>query len=180
MNQIAKLEACEIENLAGYEAKIKSGLTSFIEVGEALSAIRDQRLYRATHGTFEDYCRERWKMSKRHCDRLIESADVVQNLGPTGPTITSERQARELARVEPERRQEVVEKASVATGGKITAAALKEAAKPTPKTVEVVLEARLAGEEAEADSEQLWRLKSLWAKTGKKDRAAFVEWIQRG
>ena len=47
-------------------------------------------------------------MSKRHCDRLISSAETVQTLGPIGPkSITTESQARELARVEPARREEV-------------------------------------------------------------------------
>ncbi len=86
-----------------YHDRIPSARTVPRRAGEALSAIRDAKLYRATHGTFEDYCREKWGMSRRHCDRLIESSDTVQSLGPTGPKITSERQARELSRVEPAR-----------------------------------------------------------------------------
>lgn len=31
-----------------------------VEAGEALREIRDSRLYRETHTTFEDYCRERF------------------------------------------------------------------------------------------------------------------------
>jgi hypothetical protein len=42
--------------------------------------------------------------------------------------VTSERQSRELSRVEPEQRAAVDEKAIQATGGKITAAAIREAA----------------------------------------------------
>jgi hypothetical protein len=33
---------------------------TFIAVARALAAIRDGRLYRETHATFEAYCRERW------------------------------------------------------------------------------------------------------------------------
>jgi hypothetical protein len=61
-------------------------------------------------------------MSDNYARRLMLSSEVAKSV-PMG-TVTSERQARELARVEPARRQEVVEKASAATGGKITAAAL--------------------------------------------------------
>ena len=123
------LSESEDARLARNETRISQGLASFVEVGEALSDIRDARLYRATHGTFESYCAEKWGMSKRHCDRLISSAETVQTLGPIGPkSITTESQARELARVEPARREEVIRKADIATGGKITAAAIKEAA----------------------------------------------------
>ncbi len=37
---------------------------TFYEVGNALLQIRDERLYRQTHSTFEEYCREKW--SKNH------------------------------------------------------------------------------------------------------------------
>lgn len=125
---IVTLTNNEAARLADLEGRIEQGLASFIEVGEALSAIRDARLYRTTHGTFENYCAEKWGMSKRHCDRLISSAEVVQSLGPIGPKIESESQARELSRVEPEHRAAVVEKAIQATGGKLTAPAIKAAA----------------------------------------------------
>lgn len=36
--------------------------------------------------------------------------------------------------------------------------------------------AKAAGEAAERDSENLWRLKTLWNKTNKRDRAAFIAW----
>ena len=29
-----------------------------------LVGLRDARLYRATHGTFEEYCAEKWKLSR--------------------------------------------------------------------------------------------------------------------
>ena len=100
-------------------------------MGEALAAIRDARLYRQTHDTFEDYCRERWGMSKSHANRLIDSGKVASEMAPIGANITSERQARELAKVEPERRQEVIERATEATGGNLTARAITEAARPS-------------------------------------------------
>jgi hypothetical protein len=66
----------------------------------------DSRLYRADHGTFEDYCREKWGWQRAHAYRLIESASVVA-APPIGDKIKTESQARELARVEPARRVEV-------------------------------------------------------------------------
>jgi hypothetical protein len=47
--------------LAQCEGVIERGMKSFIEVGTALLKIRDERLYRENYGTFEEYCRKRWK-----------------------------------------------------------------------------------------------------------------------
>jgi hypothetical protein len=86
-------------SLAECEEVIERGLATFVEVGEALLSIRDGRLYRETHDTFESYCRERWGMSKTHANRQIEAAGVAGTLTPMGAIPTSERQARELAPV---------------------------------------------------------------------------------
>lgn len=95
LDEQGKLEECE--------QVIERGLTTFVEVGGALAAIRDGRLYRASHGTFEDYCRERWGFSKRRANQLVEAAEVVAELGTIVPTdtsaITNEGQARALAPV---------------------------------------------------------------------------------
>jgi len=58
----------------------------------------------ATHRIFEDYCRERWGMSARRANQLMTAAEI----GTMVPKVTTERQARELARVEPEKREKAV------------------------------------------------------------------------
>ncbi|HAM73007.1 MAG TPA: hypothetical protein DCM86_15315, partial [Verrucomicrobiales bacterium] len=68
-----------------------------MEVGNALMSIRDGKLYKATHSTFEAYCKERWNMSKRSAYHMIGAADVVANVhhgAQIGPD--SERVARPL------------------------------------------------------------------------------------
>lgn len=74
-------------------------LATFVEVGEALLRIRDERLYRETHGSFEEYCRERWGMARKRAYDFIAAAEVTAELSPTGdiPVPPSERVARELA-----------------------------------------------------------------------------------
>jgi hypothetical protein len=37
---------------------------AFASVSDALREIRDRKLYRGTHATFEDYCRERWGLTQ--------------------------------------------------------------------------------------------------------------------
>lgn len=93
----AALSTTEAEHLADCETIIAAGLASFVEVGEALADVRDSRLYRQTHGTFEDYCSDRWGLSHRHVNRMVEASQVVGALGPIGPVPTNEAQARPLA-----------------------------------------------------------------------------------
>ncbi|RCJ24034.1 hypothetical protein A6770_28725 [Nostoc minutum NIES-26] len=53
---------------------------AFFEAGKALAELRDRRLYRSTHSTFEEYCKDRFGFERRHPYRLIEAAVVVDNL----------------------------------------------------------------------------------------------------
>jgi hypothetical protein len=60
--------------------------------------IRDKRLYRAQCKTFEDYCQERFGITRVHADRRISFAGLIENLKPMGfkNLPARERQARPL------------------------------------------------------------------------------------
>lgn len=117
----AALSVDEQQQLADLEEVIEGGLPTFVAVGKALLTIRDRRLYRARHATFEDYCRTRWAMSRRHANRLIEASEVVETMGPMGPT--KERHARELIPLDPEARRYVWQLVqTTAPEGEVTAA----------------------------------------------------------
>lgn len=78
-----------------------------MDVGRALMAIRDARLYRDEYGTFEDYCRQRWGFVASRARQLIAAAEVVSNLeSVTTVTPSTESQARPLAALEPEAQRE--------------------------------------------------------------------------
>lgn len=74
----------EAERLRELEEKVdKSGRTAhraWVELGDALRAIRDERLYRVTHKAFQDYCLERWGFDRERARQLIGSSDVVHTL----------------------------------------------------------------------------------------------------
>nr|WP_225892740.1 hypothetical protein [Nostoc sphaeroides] len=53
---------------------------AFFEAGKALAELRDHRLYRSTHGTFEEYCRDRFGHSRRQSYLLMDAAVVFDNL----------------------------------------------------------------------------------------------------
>lgn len=90
----AALSKTGARRLADAESKIERGLSTFWEVGNALMQIRDERLYRADFPTFEDYCQQRWSMTRRRANQLVEAAQM----GTMVP-IENERQARALAPV---------------------------------------------------------------------------------
>ena len=103
MNELTLPEQGRLESL---ETIIEGGLRTFVEVGSALSDIRDNRLYRASHGTFEEYCRERWGMQRAHAYRLIDAAQVSVNLSPIGDIPKTESVARPLVSLPPEQQRE--------------------------------------------------------------------------
>lgn len=84
------------------ESRVERFRLSFVDAGLALQAIRDRRLYKSNHKTFEGYCKERWGIISAHARRLIEAAVVVGELknAPIGAFPQSESQARELTRLE--------------------------------------------------------------------------------
>jgi hypothetical protein len=88
-----ELERCEVV--------IKQGLNTFIEVGEALFLIRDKRLYRREFKTFEDYCQQKWALSKPYVNRIIAASQTFTNLAPIGVILpNTESQVRPLVGLE--------------------------------------------------------------------------------
>ena len=120
------------QRLAELEKTIARGKTTFVEVGLALAEIRDLRLYRREHGSFSEYCREKWGWNKSYAYYMIEGAVVVQELPQKVSTkVDTETAARELAKAEPEARAGIVQ-AIVDSGEPVTAAAIKRHLPPVP------------------------------------------------
>jgi hypothetical protein len=128
----APLSAPERDALADFEGIIDRDRRTFVEVGNALAAIRQDKLYRERHQTFEAYCQERWDLGRSHACRLIDAASVVARLSPIGDVAeavilpATESQARPLTTVELEDVgdvwAEVVERAEVTEDGPVITA----------------------------------------------------------
>ena len=200
MNEIhapgdSALSITERSRLDELETVIRRGLQSFIEAGEALTEVRDSRLYRHTYATFEEYCRDRWNISDSRARQLVAAAETVTTVTVAGlPAPSNEAQARELAplREEPEKLRAAWAEANRATGGKPTAAAVRQAreqiaprlvppvrpapspvpprpaAPSLPSEVEIV-DAEIVEEDSRRDAE----LNALLAETDVKFRATF-------
>lgn len=142
--QLSEAESTELTNL---ETTIERGLRVFWEVGNALLTIRDKRLYRASHGTFETYCIERWGFTDEQARRLMRSSEVVANLQQTPPIggvlPGNESQVRPLTKLkDPSQQRQAWQKAvESAPDGKPTGAgvakAVEEVKQPTqPNSVD--------------------------------------------
>ncbi|BAY35543.1 hypothetical protein H6G64_31450 [Calothrix sp. FACHB-156] len=125
---ISEAEAQELRRL---EAKVERGLRAFWEIGQALRQIQDQRLYRQHYKNFEEYCINRWEMSRRSAYQLMEAASVYENVRHGAQILpANERQARPLTVLPPEKQREAWNKAvSTAPSGKVTSIHVAQVAK---------------------------------------------------
>ena len=96
--------------LAIQEARInQAAQTFFVEAGDAFRLIRDQRLYKDSHSSFDTYCQERWGYTHRRVNQICQGAAAWHELEASeriNILPTSERQVRELSQIEPEQRIE--------------------------------------------------------------------------
>ena len=128
MAEVAKITRDEIAKFSQCEAVIERGLGTFMEVGTALATIRDARLYRVKHATFEDYCRERWNLSRPRAYQLIDAADTAEEMSTIvdTPSITNEGQARAITSTLKEH------------GPEVAAEVLREAARDTLTAASII------------------------------------------
>ena len=141
----------ESGSLVECEAVIERGVTTFVDVGDALMRIRDGKLY--AEPTFDDYCERRWGFSRSRASQLIGAARVIKEIGGDSESVTivtktdpaivktaipPESQIRQLTSLDtPEERREAWAEA-VATAPKDKAGKPKPTAKAVKKAVEKV------------------------------------------
>jgi hypothetical protein len=116
------LERCELI--------IGQGLQTYIEVGRALTTIREGKLYRQHYSTWEEYCVDRWGMSRARAYQLIDASKVAADLSTIVDTSTiPESHMREIAKAAPADRPRVIERATELAGdGPRTAKHVQQAA----------------------------------------------------
>ncbi|WP_019505893.1 hypothetical protein [Pleurocapsa sp. PCC 7319] len=97
---------------------------AFYEAGMALMQLRDRRLYRSTHATFEDYCRDRFDYVRRRSYQLIDAAKIYNNLSEKCVQFvhilpTREGQVRPMSQLNAEEQVLAWETAVEEAGGKV-------------------------------------------------------------
>jgi len=101
-------------DLHALESIITNGRRTFLEVGTALIRIREAKLYKMTHSSWESWCQDKWWASKRHADRQIAAVQLVMESNRLGHDVPTAEHARELARAPVEARHLVVAEAQSA------------------------------------------------------------------
>lgn len=123
--EVPELTQEELRDRLHLERKVER---AFYEAGKALMELRDRRLYRSTHRTFEEYCKDRFGYSRDAAYLKISATEVYENIQKFLPTIgrqipmpTNERQLRPLAKaeLEPNKQASVWEQAVDQVGGKV-------------------------------------------------------------
>ncbi|MCA9179629.1 MAG: hypothetical protein KDB14_34475 [Planctomycetales bacterium] len=141
------LTATDKADFKRLDGVVQRGMKHFVEVGLALKEIRDRRLYRDSHKTFEAYVQQTHNIERAHAYRLIKGAEVVQEMSPTGDKNPNEAQARELAKAGELAGDawEIAQDKAAKDGREVTATDVREA-----------VDAINAEVEAELDDETEW------------------------
>jgi site-specific DNA-methyltransferase (adenine-specific) len=106
------MDSQELDEL---EAVIERGRQTFVEVGRALTDIRDRRGYRLSGFTsFEEYLQQRWGWTRQRGYQLIQAAEIASDLARddgmyTRVDIPTEGHARALLTLAPSERRSNVE-----------------------------------------------------------------------
>lgn len=125
---VDKLDKLERGMLRRCEATIGKGQRAFVETADALTVIRDQRLYRETHSTFDAYCQDRWSFTRQRAQQVISAGETIKALpAAVAAKIDTERKARAIKPVATKPRQaaaavKTAERSSA--NGEATAAAI--------------------------------------------------------
>ena len=129
------------------EQQVEQG---FYLTGSALRELRDRKLWRSSHGSFEEYCRDRFGFVRRQAERLIAAVAVYDNLRPNGSQImpTNERQIRELVSKEPDEQRRIWDKAIERSGGKAPSGRTVEEIAKTTEVKKTEPSSSLAGRRA--------------------------------
>jgi hypothetical protein len=101
---IIRLTQRERAELQECEQAVTSGLNEFLRVGKALSTIRNKRLFRETHASFEAYVTERWGLGIGATGTLITSYHIAEQLEEAGinlPAQVTQSAMRSLSKVSP-------------------------------------------------------------------------------
>jgi hypothetical protein len=161
---------------------ISDGLKTFVEVGQALTQIRDRGLYKAEHKTFDAFCAACFDMRRTYAHYLIESAAVVHNCEQANVSPpTREAHARELAKLPPKQQPKAWAKAvetapaGVMTAKHVASVVADQLPKRKPaKISRTALRARAAAASVLTDLEQ------LVAQRNAKSESEMIRLLQQG
>lgn len=124
MKSLTKSEATEYKKL---DEIIRTGAKTFMEVGSALVAMHEDKLYRDDFGTFEAYCKSRG-IQRRQAYKLMTSVQMSFELKnePSARSLAGS-SLQTLAQIPADKRKDVLRTAAKRSGGAPTQQAIIDA-----------------------------------------------------
>jgi len=169
----------ERELLQKHETTIKKGLNTFVEVGQALLEIRENKLYRIEYKTFEEYCQEKWQIKSSRSYQLIDASVFVKNLHNCGQKPKTESQVRPLTSLEPEVQNAVWQETVEKHGENITAKKVQEVANDWKETSQEIKQQKNEGVfVAATEKDILQKAKEIKAKKAEEYKQKIVDRIE--
>ncbi|MGW3077851.1 hypothetical protein [Kitasatospora sp. NPDC001132] len=143
ISDLPTLTERERESMAQCEAAVESLQLVFWAAGKALQIIRDGKLYRQSHQTFEAYLLARWSMKRAYANKLIRTWQIAERLfeaqssglAPIGAKKLNQASAWELVPVAEQHGLDAAENVYttvVEVNGEPTAAVIKQAVQALP------------------------------------------------
>jgi hypothetical protein len=74
------LTPAQQDELRALELGIVQKYQVLLQIAQDLHQIRDRRLFKHTHPTFELYCRERWGLEQEYFAEIVQTQSVMQDL----------------------------------------------------------------------------------------------------
>ena len=169
----------ERELLQKHETTIKKGLNTFVEVGQALLEIRDKKLYRIEYKTFEEYCKQKWQISRPRSYQLIEASLAIENVYPGIQMPKNEKEVRPLTSLEPEVQNAVWQETVEKHGENITAKKVQEVANEWKETSQEIKQQKNEGVfVAATEKDILQKAKEIKAKKAEEYKQKIVDRIE--
>lgn len=141
MSAVHPIALTKSQRLIALEKIIEGGKKAFIEVGNALATVRDEFKHdfeAIGYKNFEDYCKQKWGISRRSAYDLMDTSEAAQNVQDIAQPKNRE-SLRPLVSLEPEQQREVYAAAVEAS----------PTGQPTAKEVQAAVDEVVAPERAE-------------------------------
>jgi DNA repair exonuclease SbcCD ATPase subunit len=163
-NELTAPETEERDHHEGVVDSVIGGIQQLSQIGDAsLKVLRDKRLYRSTHATFEEYCQERFGFKGNYAHKRVAFAEVLDALCTRVHKLpATEGQARSLSKLPTSDLQaEAWENAQTATGkdqpsASAVSQSVEELLAKIAETEARANQAEMALDEAKQDRDSAW------------------------
>jgi hypothetical protein len=173
--ELVPLSTHEERRFEECEQIITDGLNTFMEVGQALTEIRNRRLYRGDFKTFEAYAHQKWGIKRQRAYELMGASEVARNLSEISDILPAkESHAASLLRLSPEDQREAWQEIIDEAGENVTKLTAGAIRKKVNERLRIAENQNLTYEEQQARQVQEEAIKPLSKAMKKSPEQLFI------